>query len=126
MMYDGYDYLSAEDYRKVCKPSDGWRKYRGASKIKQGNGYVHLMSYDTPIASFYTPCFEGDRERVMLGNSPTLHVNYRAFEYSRTTCRHFSKFLDEFVGVDYHTLKKFVEGAALGECEFLGVWVVVG
>ena len=125
MMYDGYDYLSTKQYRNVCTPSDGWRKYKGASKIKQGNGFVYLMSYDTSIASFYTPTFEGDRERVMVRNTPTLHVNHRAFEYSRTTCHHLSMFLDEFVGIDYHTLKKFVDGAALGEIEFLGVWVVV-
>lgn len=136
MMYDAYDALSAKEYRKVSKDDGQWKRLRGASKVHVGNGFAHLMSYDTVICDFYDTGFSSrDYERgvyhnpalpPLINGEPTLWINSKACDYSNTTCRHLSLFLSTYVNsLDYYDVKHFVTDAAIGEIKKVnGVWIV--
>ena len=94
-------------------------KLRGNSFVKHEGSKVCMRSYDTPICDYDV-------------NTATLYVTPFAYEYSNTTCRHISVFINKYVpavacdNVTYAMIKDFVTYAGIGESKiFDGLTVVV-
>ena len=116
MMYDRYDYLSREQTSNLQRDmrGAGMKRYHGNSFINQNGDDVELYSYKTFIASWNK------------GNG-ILWVNGGAFDYSATTCRHISKFLQDYTDLDYYEVKGWITFAdKYGDFQMIkGIKVVV-
>lgn len=106
MLYDSSDYLSKAETREIHAraKASGWVKFYGNSFILKNGTIIGLMSYDTPICDLYT-------------DDNYIYFNYRAFEYSSSTSRHISKFLEKFTGgkLGFYECKNFIQNADIGE-----------
>lgn len=106
MLYDSSDYLSRTETREIHARAKaaGWTKFYGNSFVKKDGTIISLMSYGTPICDFYT-------------SDNRIDFNYRAFEYSASTSRHISRFLDKFTGgkLGFYECKNFIQIADIGE-----------
>lgn len=105
MMYDAWDSLERDEVSKLNKVAkqNNWTRLRGSSWVSVQGGVSTLISYETVICDY-----DPTNNRIVF--------NYRAFEFSNTTCRHISLFLDRYTnGVNYQECKKCINDMIVGE-----------
>lgn len=98
MLYDGSWYLSKQDRNKLMRnmSGNGKTKLYGAS-YTTSDEFLRLWSYETLIMAY------GINKEIC--GEPILFVDRMAFDYSRTTCRHISIFLNKYFHLDYSEVK---------------------
>lgn len=107
MMYDAYNYLSRKETYDLYRDAKehGLERFYGNSFVSMSDDKVSFFSYDTPIIDLY---------------KDHMFIDIRAFEYSRTTCKHISLFLRKYApNIDYYGLKQYVIHT---ECNTGEVW----
>lgn len=118
-MYEWYDHLSREETSALTNRHKNGERLRGNSWVYKDENETRLVSYDTEIIRLVKSGKYSEIE---------LYVNQKAFEYSRTTCRHISEFASKYLrtyGIDYYTIRGFIVDAAIGEFIELGnVWLI--